>query len=132
MFEIIRNIGSITRKLQIQSNQKFNSLNLGNNRFIYIIRICENPGMFLGEIADQLSIDRTTAFRTIKNLEKLGYLTTVEDSKDKRLRRIYPTNLASKIYPELHFFEQSSSKKLLQKLNNQEKEQLLQLLQKIM
>ncbi|MFT8572095.1 MAG: MarR family winged helix-turn-helix transcriptional regulator [Lentilactobacillus hilgardii] len=132
MFEIIRNIGSITRKLQIQSNQKFNSLNLGNNRFIYIIRICENPGMFLGEIADQLSIDRTTAFRTIKNLEKLGYLNTVEDSKDKRLRRIYPTNLASEIYPELHFFEQSSSEKLLQKLNNQEKEQLLQLLKKIM
>lgn len=132
MFEIIRNIGSITRKLQIQSNQKFNSLNLGNNRFIYIIRICENPGMFLGEIADQLSIDRTTAFRTIKNLEKLGYLNTFEDSKDKRLRRIYPTNLASEIYPELHFFEQSSSEKLLQKLNNQEKEQLLQLLKKIM
>ncbi|GMA68918.1 MarR family transcriptional regulator [Leuconostoc litchii] len=132
MFEIIRNIGSITRKLQIQSNQKFNSLNLGNNRFIYIIRICENPGMFLGEIADQLSIDRTTAFRTIKNLEKLGYLNTVEDSKDKRLRRIYPTNLASEIYTELHFFEQSSSETLLQKLNNQEKEQLLQLLRKIM
>ncbi|WP_349515061.1 MarR family winged helix-turn-helix transcriptional regulator [Leuconostoc suionicum] len=132
MFEIIRNIGSITRKLQIQSNQKFNSLNLGNNRFIYIIRICENPGMFLGEIADQLSIDRTTAFRTIKNLEKLGYLNTVEDSKDKRLRRIYPTNLASEIYPELHFFEQSSSETLLQKLNNQEKKQLLHLLKKIM
>ncbi|MGL5899382.1 MAG: MarR family winged helix-turn-helix transcriptional regulator, partial [Lactobacillaceae bacterium] len=82
MFEIIRNIGSITRKLQIQSNKKFNSLNLGNNRFIYIIRICEKPGMFLGEIADQLSIDRTTAFRTIKNLEKLGYIITVEDTKD--------------------------------------------------
>ncbi|CAM3167454.1 MarR family transcriptional regulator [Leuconostoc gasicomitatum] len=132
MFEIIRNIGSITRKLQIQSNQKFNSLNLGNNRFIYIIRICESPGMFLGEIADQLSIDRTTAFRTIKNLEKLGYLNTIEDSKDKRLRRIYPTNLASEIYSELHFFEQFSSETLLQKLNNQEKEQLLQLLKKIM
>ncbi|API72028.1 transcriptional regulator SlyA [Leuconostoc suionicum] len=132
MFEIIRNIGSITRKLQIQSNKKFNSLNLGNNRFIYIIRICEKPGMFLGEIADQLSIDRTTAFRTIKNLEKLGYIITVEDTKDKRLRRLYPTKSASEIYPKLNAFEQTSSDTLLKKLDSHEREQLLLLLNKIM
>lgn len=132
MFDIIRTIGSITRKLQIQSNHNFQRMNLGNNRFIYIIRVCENPGMFIGEVADQLSIDRTTAFRTIKNLERIGYVTFIDDETDKRLRRVYPTQMSYKIYPELHSFELFSSEELLKNLNVSERQQLLILLKKLM
>lgn len=70
MFNTIRLIGTITRSIQVQSNKKFSPLGLGNNAFLYIIRAIEKPGMFLGELADALSIDRSTAFRSIKKTSK--------------------------------------------------------------
>ncbi|WP_243682012.1 MarR family winged helix-turn-helix transcriptional regulator [Lacticaseibacillus manihotivorans] len=68
MLDIIRDIGAITRTIQIRSNAEFRPLDLDNNRFIYLIRVCEQPGMFLGALADSIQIDRTTAFRTVKKL----------------------------------------------------------------
>lgn len=66
MFTTIRTIGSVTRAIQTASNHRFKSLKLDNNLFIYVIRVCERPGMFLAELADLLSIDRTTSFRAVK------------------------------------------------------------------
>lgn len=130
MFKIIRNIGKITRSLQIKSNKQFQTVGLGNNSFIYLIRVCEKPGMFLGEVADKLSIDRTTAFRTIKRLVDTNYLRLEVDSTDGRLRRVFPTDKAKKIYPELHSFEKDSSEKLLSNLTLEEQQTLFQLLEK--
>lgn len=74
MFKIIRTIGDITHTIQIDSNNHFKEFGLNNNLYIYIVRICEQPGMFLGELADNVQIDPTTAFRTIKKLVKLAIL----------------------------------------------------------
>ena len=46
MFKIIRTIGDITRTIQIDSNNHFKEFGLNNNLYIYIVRICEQPGMF--------------------------------------------------------------------------------------
>ena len=73
MFKIIRTIGAATRSIQTVSNETFKPLGLNNNLFIYLIRTVEQPGMFLGELADILQIDRTTSFRTVQKLVKLGY-----------------------------------------------------------
>ena len=130
MFNTIRLIGTITRSIQVQSNKKFSPLGLGNNAFLYIIRAIENPGMFLGELADALSIDRSTAFRSIKKLAKNGYLDLKSDDHDGRLQRVFPTQIAKDIYPELFEFEKSQSKHLLEKLSKDEQAELLRLLEK--
>lgn len=131
MFDIIRKIGAITRTIQIDSNATFRHYGLGNNAFIYVIRTCEEPGMFLGELADNVQIDRTTAFRTVKKLVTQGYLRLEDDAKDKRLRRVFPEQKALDIYPELHAYEQFSSDQLLANLSSDERTQLWHLLQKL-
>lgn len=131
MFEIIRDIGAVTRKIQIKSNTEFRQLGLGSNAFIYVIRVCEQPGMYLGALADSVQIDRTTAFRTVKKLVGDGYLKLQSDSADKRLRRVFPTAKARAVYPRLHAFEQASSDQLLAGLSTDERQQLTALLQKL-
>ena len=88
MFEIIRDIGAITRQTEIETNAEFRRLGLANNAFIYVIRTYEKPGMFLGQLADSVQIDRTTAFRTVQKLVDSGYL-RLEDDLKMTLRRVY-------------------------------------------
>lgn len=131
MFKIIRTIGDITRTIQIDSNNHFKEFGLNNNLYIYIIRICEKPGMFLGELADNVQIDRTTAFRTIKKLVKLGYFELKKDSINQKIKRVYPTEKAMDIYPQLHEYEQKQSDFLLSNLSTEEIAQLKQLMAKL-
>ena len=131
MFKIIRTIGDITRTIQIDSNNHFKEFGLNNNLYIYIVRICEQPGMFLGELADNVQIDRTTAFRTIKKLVKLGYFKLKKDSVNQKIKRVYPTEKAIDIYPQLHEYEQQQSDLLLSNLSTDEVSQLEKLMSKL-
>ncbi|EHJ51924.1 MarR family winged helix-turn-helix transcriptional regulator [Streptococcus macacae] len=131
MFHIIRTIGAITRTIQMDSNKNFKAAGLNNNLFIYIIRVCENPGMFLAELADSIQIDRTTSFRTVQKLAQQGYLDLQKDSKNQKIKRIYPTQKARAIYPQLHTYEKEQSDKLLAPLSQKEQEQLAYLLNKL-
>ena len=131
MFDIIRTIGAVTRTIQIDSNNHFKELGLNNNLFIYVIRVCEKPGMFLGELADNVQIDRTTAFRTIKKLATLGYFELKKDAVNQKIKRVYPTEKAMDIYPQLHKYEQKQSDFLLSHLSTEEIAQLKQLMAKL-
>lgn len=131
MLDVIRDIGAITRTIQIRSNAEFRSLGLDNNRFIYLIRVCEQPGMFLGALADSMQIDRTTAFRTVKKLVADGWLRLEADASDKRLRCVYPTARAQAFYPKLHAFELAQSDHLLAQLTPSEIKRLTALMGKL-
>lgn len=131
MFEIIRTIGAITRTIQIDSNNYFKELDLNNNLYIYIIRTCEEPGMFLGELADNVQIDRTTAFRTIKKLVKLGYFELQNDPNNQKIKRVFPTQKALDVYPQLHEYEQKQSDFLLSNLSTEELAKLKELMAKL-
>ena len=131
MFKIIRTIGAATRSIQTVSNEAFKPLGLNNNLFIYLIRTVEQPGMFLGELADSLQIDRTTSFRTVQKLVKLGYLELKNDQQNLKIKRVFPTTKAKELYPQLHDYEQQSSDVLLKNLSTTERNQLAKLLDKL-
>lgn len=131
MFKIIRTIGAATRSIKTVSNETFKPLGLNNNLFIYLIRTVEQPGMFLGELADSLQIDRTTSFRTVQKLVKLGYLELKNDQQNLKIKRVFPTTKAKELYPQLHDYEQQSSDVLLKNLSTTERNQLAKLLDKL-
>ncbi|MGO2299591.1 MarR family winged helix-turn-helix transcriptional regulator [Paucilactobacillus nenjiangensis] len=131
MFKIIRTIGAATRSIQTVSNETFKPLGLNNNLFIYLIRTVEQPGMFLGELADSLQIDRTTSFRTVQKLVKLGYLELKNDQQNLKIKRVFPTTKAKELYPQLHDYEQQSADVLLKNLSTTERNQLAKLLDKL-
>ncbi|QGG60357.1 MarR family winged helix-turn-helix transcriptional regulator [Loigolactobacillus bifermentans] len=130
MFPIIRRIGALTRLIQIDSNRYFKDDKLNNNLFIYIIRVVERPGLFLGALADDMQIDRTTSFRTVQNLIKRDYLRLAADPANRKIKRVYPTEKAKAIYPKLHAYEAAKSAQLLANLTPTETAELQRLLEK--
>ena len=96
--DILRDIGVIARALDSISNIEFKEIDLTKGQFIYLTRICENPGIIQEKLAEMLKIDRTTASRAIKNLEK-SYDCKENDATNKKNKLLFPTEKGKSLYP---------------------------------
>ena len=77
MTDILREIGMIARALDSISNIEFKELDLTKGQYLYLVRICENPGVIQEKVAEMIKVDRTTAARAIKNWKYKGLLKSV-------------------------------------------------------
>ncbi len=91
MTDILREIGMIARALDSISNIEFKELSLTRGQYLYLVRVCENPGIIQEKIAELIKVDRTTAARAIKRLEEQGFIYRQEDASNKKIKRIYAT-----------------------------------------
>ena len=89
MTDILREIGMIARALDSISNIEFKELSLTRGQYLYLVRVCENPGIIQEKIAELIKVDRTTA--AIKRLEEQGFNYRQEDAINKKIKRIYAT-----------------------------------------
>ncbi len=84
MTDILREIGMIARALDSISNIEFKELDLTKGQYLYLVRICENPGVIQEKLAEMIKVDRTTAARAIKKLEIQGFVEKRPDDQNKK------------------------------------------------
>lgn len=101
MKDILRDIGIIARALDSISNIEFKELDLTKGQFLYLVRICENPGIIQEKLAEMIKVDRTTAARAIKRLEMQGLIEKKEDETNQKIKKLFPKEKGENIYPFL-------------------------------
>ncbi|MFC3418702.1 MarR family winged helix-turn-helix transcriptional regulator [Salinicoccus hispanicus] len=131
MKDILRDIGIISRALDSISNIEFKELDLAKGQFVYLVRICENPGIIQEKLAEILKIDRTTTARAIKNLEKNGLITKKTDSNNQKNKLLFPTERGEAIYPFIIRENEHSNAVALQGLTEDEIDVLIGLLERV-
>ncbi|MCD1163373.1 MULTISPECIES: MarR family winged helix-turn-helix transcriptional regulator [Peribacillus] len=99
MKEILREIGMIARALDSISNIEFKEHDLTKGQYLYLVRICENPGIIQEKLAEMIKVDRTTAARAIKKLEINGFIEKKEDKHNKKIKKLFPTEKGKNVYP---------------------------------
>ena len=99
MKEILREIGMIARALDSISNMEFKEYNLTKGQYLYLVRICENPGIIQEKLAEMIKVDRTTAARAIKKLEINGFIDKKDDTHNKKIKKLFPTEKGKNVYP---------------------------------
>ncbi|QSF43923.1 MarR family winged helix-turn-helix transcriptional regulator [Paenibacillus tianjinensis] len=99
MKEILREIGMIARALESISNIEFKEYNLTKGQYLYLVRICENPGIIQEKLAEMIKADRTTAARAIKKLEMNGFIEKKADEHNLKIKKLYPTVQGQEVYP---------------------------------
>lgn len=90
--EVLREIGMIARCLDSISNVEFQHLNLSRGQYLYLYRICENPGIIPNQLAELIKVDRTTAARAISKLEADGFVVKQSALDNKKNKLLYPTD----------------------------------------
>ena len=101
MKEILREIGMIARALDSISNIEFKEYELTKGQYLYLVRICENPGIIQEKLSEMIKVDRTTAARAIKKLEINGFIEKKEDESNKKIKKLFPTEKGKNVYPVL-------------------------------
>lgn len=131
MKEILREIGMVARALDSISNIEFKEYELTRGQYLYLVRICESPGIIQEKVAELIKVDRTTAARSIKKLEMNGFIEKKEDEHNKKIKKLYPTEKGKKIFPLIQRENEHSNAVALKGLTEEEIETIFDLLQRI-
>lgn len=131
MKEILREIGMVARALDSISNIEFKEYELTKGQYLYLVRICENPGIIQERLAEMIKVDRTTAARAIKKLELQGFIEKRDDSDNQKIKKLYPTVKGESVYPFIRSEHEHSNQVALAGLSEEEVETLFSLLQKV-
>ncbi|MFD2627606.1 MarR family winged helix-turn-helix transcriptional regulator [Oceanobacillus kapialis] len=131
MKDILREIGMIARALDSISNIEFKEYDLTKGQYLYIVRICEDPGIIQEKLAEKIKVDRTTAARAIKKLEVNGFIEKKEDKHNKKIKKLYPTVKGKSVYPFIKREHDYSNTAALDGFSKSEEDTILNLLQRV-
>jgi len=131
MKEILREIGMIARALDSISNIEFKEYDLTKGQYLYLVRICENPGIIQEKLAEMIKVDRTTAARAIKKLEINGFIEKKVDHKNKKIKKLFPTEKGENVYPFIKKEHDYSNIVALEGFSEKEAETIFNLLLRV-
>jgi len=131
MKEILREIGMIARALDSVSNIEFKEYDLTKGQYLYLVRICEFPGIIQEKLAEMIKVDRTTAARAIKKLEINGFIDKKEDKNNKKVKKLFPTEKGRNVYPQIKKENDYSNTVALEGFSESEVESIFNLLLRV-
>jgi len=128
---ILRETGMVARCIQSISDINFKELSLQKGQYIYLTRICENPGISLIDLATMLKVDKSSATKAIPKLEDAGYISKRRDDGDKRLWRLYPEKKGIEVYEAVIWEENRNIAVCFKGFSDSEKEEALSLVSRM-
>ena len=113
----------LARKCQIAVGNALQQYNLTAAEEPFLMSVLNNEGLTQEELTAYVGVDKAAASRTVRSLEEKGFLFRVQDPKDKRQNRVYPTDKAKEIGPlvrkELYKINLALTKELAQEEDDQ-------------
>lgn len=97
----------------------------------YILILCRTPGISQEELARTLLIDKSSVTRHLARLEGMGYVERHPSESDKRVTLVYPTKKAYEAMNSITSSIQSWNDYLLGDFTPDEKEQFLDLFNRV-
>jgi DNA-binding MarR family transcriptional regulator len=128
---VLRETGMLARCIQSISDINFKEQHLKKGQYIYLTRICENPGISLIDLATMLKVDKSSATKAIQKLEEAGYISKKRDNDDKRLWRLFPEEKGMQVYKVVIKEENRNIRVCFKGFSEEEKELALCLARKM-
>lgn len=131
MSSILRYIQQISRCGRQYRSDAFEPLGLKACHGRYLQEICRNPGICQEQLTESVLVNKSNVARQVAALEENGLLERRACGKDKRVLRLYPTQKALALMPQIDTILGAWDQRLLQDLSQQEQQLLEELLQRI-
>lgn len=109
-------------------DRRVRKLGFTRTQWLALRRVGDQPGVSQSELAELLEVEKATAGRIIDKLEKFGWLERRADDADRRVKRIYMTELGLRIHGEITPLAEAMVEEELSGLNRKEREMLTDLL----
>lgn len=94
---VARMITLLARKSQSYIGNTLSKYNLSAAEQPFFMALQFKQGQTQEEMTALVSVDKAATARAVKSLEDKGYLIRIQDCRDRRQNRIYPTEAANQI-----------------------------------
>ena len=131
MPQIMKDITEITRVSVQYRTDSFAPMGLKACHGSYLQEICARPGISQEQLAESICINKSNVARQAAALEEGGFIKRCCCDKDKRIMRLYPTEKALALLPEIDRIMLSWQEQLIQDLSEEEQQLLEAMLLKM-
>lgn len=94
---LLKYISMMKRDTNRYFQMKLKKFNLGGGQQFFLLRIAENPGISMYDLARTGAFDKATVTKAVNKLLAEGYITQETDAKDRRLKRLKTTDKAKEV-----------------------------------
>ena len=131
MSELTHNITDIARCAAQYRTEELAPLGLKACHGSYLSVICACPGITQDQLAKRIFINKSNVARQLAILEEEGFVERRSCTEDKRAMRVYPTDKALEVLPQINTILVRWEEYLTQDLTEKEKILLTQMLCKM-
>jgi len=130
-----RNFGWLTtdvaRLLRTIFDRRVKALGITRPQWLAIVRLKRRPGASQSELADMMEIEKAPAGKIVDRLEERGWVERRPDPVDRRVNRIFLTELGERVHAVIWPIAQSTVADALVDLSEQDIAHLTQLLSRV-
>lgn len=118
-----RMITLLARRSVISIGNALKKYDLSASEQPFFMALQRYEGLTQEELTALVCVDKAVTARAVSSMEKKGYLVRMQDEKDRRQNRIYPTDKARQIGPKVKEELLRFNKQLTKGLDEQSLEQ---------
>lgn len=96
--ELIRGFGILNRTFQSYISEALSTKDISYSDSFFLVNIGNNEGTNQEVIANTLSIDKAAVARSVKTMEKKGYLLVKRSKVDKRAKELCLSDSGKELY----------------------------------
>jgi len=120
----------ISRNASVYFSRSMQKFGLGSGHFFFVRVLMSRDGISQNELSEILGVDKGTTAKAMKKLTEAGYIERETDPSDGRSYRLFLTESGKKIGKDLRKLGKNLEELLTEGFSNEEKRQLLSLLQR--
>jgi len=134
-FDDDRHVGflsaDISRLMRTEFDRQVSALGVTRAQWMVLARLARRPGCSQTELADMMEMERATAGRLVDRLEENGLVRREPDPADRRVRRVFPTELATGQQDQMRAVADAIVDDALSDLNAEQRETLMTLMESV-
>ena len=134
-FDDDRHVGflsaDISRLMRTEFDRQVSALGVTRAQWMVLARLARRPGCSQTELADMMEMERATAGRLVDRLEENGLVRREPDPTDRRVRRVFPTDLATGQQAQMRAVADAIVDDALSDLNAEQRETLMTLMESV-
>lgn len=131
MDSLMRSINRTHRCSNRYQSEKLKADGISGNQQIYIFQICRHPGISQEQLSQRIAVNKSNVTRQLSALEQNGFITRRCSPEDRRMMQVFPTEKAEALYPKVVELMKNWNLLLLEDFTPEEREQLLEMMQRV-
>jgi len=121
----------VSRLMRTIFDRRVRQLGLTRPQWLALVRVQRRPGASQSELADMMEMEKAPAGRIVDRLVEKGWLQRRPDPNDRRINRVYLTELGERVYAVIRPTSEATVADALSDLPAAEQERLIALMTRV-